>query len=207
MTALLAPANGEPLNVALIARLLGVSHPTAALRIRDLQRLGLVRLLPFFGPGKKPILYLRGRYGAGLADFRAFCIEAIITRLGEIFPESRFSWWKTGRVRQIDLVAEAGEERIGFCFAAAQATRNSAWLPLAMGCKRGLIHRGYLLHSGKRAFIIGRAVHALPLSEFLAEPGEWILRRRTESESRAARNRINALALQAARLDSPGRGA
>jgi hypothetical protein len=196
LTTLLAPANGRPLNTAWVARQLGVSRQTAVSRVRALERKGLVHLLPFYRGSRRPLFYLRDRFGTGLDSFRAFCIESIINCLQQIIPGSEYYWWKTGRVRQVDLLALVGEQQIGFCFSASQVCRNKDWRPLQIGYCRGLIHRGYLLSRGKRAFVIGEAVHALPLGAFLEEAEEWILRRRTVREARAARDRINRKAVE-----------
>jgi hypothetical protein len=47
--------DGTPLNISRIARRLGVSRPTATLRVRELEARGQVRLLPFYGARRRPL--------------------------------------------------------------------------------------------------------------------------------------------------------
>ena len=105
--------NGKAVNISEIARFLGVSRPTASARLLELERDGIVRLLPFMGAGGKSLLYLRHVYGSGPESYRGYCTDAVTERIQELFPESSFFWWKTGYVRRIDLLAVIGERRIG----------------------------------------------------------------------------------------------
>jgi len=183
--------NGNPLNTALIARQIGVSRPTALSRVLALQRHGLLRLLPHFGGHSRPLIFLRNSYGVDSSSFRALCVEAVGTTLQLIDAEAQFFWWKTGRVRRIDLLATMQELRIGFCFSAPPLYRRKDWKPLLIGYDRGLIHRGFLLHGGSRAFGLGTALQALPLRKFLEEPREWIFDRLTSRRASEAMRLIN----------------
>lgn len=192
--AILTEWHGCRLNTAAIARRLGVSRPTVNARLHTLEREGLVRLLPFFGGGRHPLLYLRAGYPIGQAAFRAVCIESIVTRLQTFLPESRCHWWHTGRMRRIDLLVETAEERIGFCFSDRCLTGNKELIALRRAHRTGVIHRGFLLDPGNRAYFTARVVVGLSFAEFMLEIEDWIMRRRTAAESLEALARINRLA-------------
>jgi hypothetical protein len=187
LVSLLAPLNGLPLNVTLAARLLGVSHPTALLRLRELERHAEIRILPSLVRGRRPILYLRSRFDERPASFRAACIEAVMSSM----PGGRFACWTAGRVRRIDLVAEVAGQSVGFCFCRLP-WKNADWLSLSIGIRRGVINRGFLLHGCRRAYFVRRRVHALPLESFLEEPLEWICTRREPRDTLEAMARINS---------------
>jgi hypothetical protein len=135
--------------------------------LQALERKGLVRLLPFYGGHRRPMLYAP-------SYFPGLCIEAIMARLSRIRAGCKFFWWKTGRVRQIDLLAKAGEERIGFCVSSHPLPRRKDWLPLKMAYQSYVIDRGFLLYPGNHPFVAARAVLALPIHVFLKNIDEWI---------------------------------
>jgi hypothetical protein len=191
IAALLAPFNGKPLNTLLIARRLGVSRPTALSRIFELQRYGLLRLLPCSDGHRRPLLFLYDCLGADPASFRGFCLELVSRILSDLDPGAKFFWWKTGRVRRIDLLAIAGGKRIGFCFSTSQLCPRREWYSLSIGCKQGVIQHGFLLHCGHRAFRLGRAILALPLNDFAKEPRAWIMAQQTSRQASEAMRRIN----------------
>ncbi len=192
---LLAPLSGRPLNTARAGRLLGVSRTTAAALIYSLQGRGLARLVPFLDGTRKPLLYLARAPSADAPSFKGFCTEA----LARAFPDARLSWWKTGRVRQVDLVVGIGELRIGFCFHPTPAIQNRHWYPLSIAWHRGVIGRCFLLYRGDRASLVKRCVEVLPLGEFLRDPRAWVFEWGTPREAREARQRINELAVPASR--------
>jgi hypothetical protein len=193
--AVLASWDGKVLNTAAISRELGVCRRSCVAVLRTLERQGRLSLLPFHGSGGKSLLYMR-------ESFRGLCVAAIIKRMREIAPESRFSWWKTGRVRRIDLVAATAREQIGFEFTTAPVVNNRDWWPLRIAYRRGLIDRGFVLYPGDRAFVVGAVALGLPLDAFFDEMDAWILVRRTVKESRDALDRINESRCRAC---SPGR--
>ena len=123
----------------------------------------MVFTLPFFGEVKRPLVYLR--------DCR---IEVIAARIQSFLPEARFFWWKTGRIRQIDLIVVTPAERIGICFSAVPSPPARAWRPLDIAYRRGVINRGFLLHAGDQRFVVARVVRGLAFSTFLHEAAAWI---------------------------------
>jgi len=184
----LAAWSGKTFNTAAISRQLGVSRPTVVAYVSKLERVDLVRLLPFYGGKRRPLLSLCSSPRGGL-------MESIIGKLCLIVPGSGFFWWKTGRTRQVDLIADVGSERIGFCFPASPLARRRDWLPLDIAARRGVIRRGFLLHTGTRAFVVASAVQALPADSFVREMDEWIFRRQSVRDGREARARINSQCL------------
>ncbi len=130
----------------------------------------MVRLLPHYGERRKPKLYLRPPLG-----FRGACVEAVIRSMERLGIELQFFWWKTGRVREIELLAVLPAERIGFRFVAKRLVRPRDWWPLRIAHRRGVIHRGFLLHEDDQAFVTARVVQALPVEMFLKEFERWII--------------------------------
>ncbi len=181
---LLAERNGKPLNAAAIGRQFGFSQTTAMAWVKDLAHQGFVRLIPSFEAVRRPLLFLP-------ESFLGSCVEAVITTLTDVAPGSRFFWWKTGRVRQIPVLAETGQRRLGFCFCAFRVPQKRDWWPLRLACQRGLIQRGYLLHTGSRAFAVNPSIFGLPFAAFLSEPEDWINHRTTIKEASAVLARIN----------------
>jgi hypothetical protein len=158
--ALCAPWNSKPLNTAAIARRAGVSRPTVVTWLNELEREGKVRLLPFYGGGRRQMLYL--------ADlFPGFWLEIIMANLTRRCSAYRYFWWKTGRVRRVDLLAVGGEERIGVCVCPRAVTQPRDVIPLDRALEHRIIDRGCLLHYGRSAFNIstrrGGVLLALPL--------------------------------------------
>jgi DNA-binding transcriptional ArsR family regulator len=183
LAASLAEWNGKPLNVTAIARRMGVTRPTARVRIRKLENEGLIILLPFHGKGRQ-LLYLRD-------SFQGYWVHRIMRRIREIIPDASFSWWKTGRVRQIDMLACFDGKCIGLQISENEQ-QNRGWWPLLIAHQRGLIQRGYLLHIQARAFTIRRNVFGLPLHFFCDEMEDWIQRRPSAQDVIAA-VRVNNL--------------
>jgi hypothetical protein len=120
------------------------------------------------------------------ASFTSYWTETLIAKLRVVFPHSRFSWWKTGRIRQVDLLAEIGELRIGFCLCRHPPSGNRERAPLLIARERGVIHQGYVLHRGTDSYMAARGVPALPMEEFMREMTEWIFERQSPVAALAA---------------------
>jgi hypothetical protein len=176
-------------STAKIARLLCVPRPFVDLCLERLERGGLVRLVPFFGGKERSLLSLHDMVGADQVSFTFFWREALIATLSASCPHCRFSWWKTGRVRQVDLLAEMGDLRIGFCFSRRRPARNRDRAPLVVARELGVIHQGYILHGGADACMAARGIPALPADEFMREPLEWIFERQSPAAMRSALER------------------
>jgi predicted transcriptional regulator len=190
LLALLSEWNGKPLNATAIGKRLDVSRTTAMAWVKGLERQGFARLLPSFDSVRRPLLYLPD-------SFLGSCVETVMAKVSERVSESRFFWWKTGRVRQIHLLVEIVERRLGFCFCASGFPQNRDWLPLQIAWRRGLIQNGYLLHGGSGAFAVRPAIFCMPLAAFFSEFEDWMLHRTTLREAGAALACINRSAAAA----------
>jgi hypothetical protein len=184
----LASFDGMTLNSAAIGRRLALSRTTAMTWIRAYERAGLLRLLPFYGESRRPLLLLQPGYGEAGSDFGR---KELIEVLRRLLPDCRFFWWKARSVRAVHLVADLSKERVGFCISTSPVPRRQDWLPLTIALKRGVIHRGFLLHAADGAFFKDKAIIALPLGAFLLEPKEWLFHRRSVVSARDAVWRIN----------------
>jgi hypothetical protein len=159
--------NARTLNASAIGRELGVTRQTVSAHLRSLERDGRVLLLRHYQGGRRFLLYLP-------ASPIGACACAVASRMRQTWPEAGFFWWMTGRVRRIDLLAVAGEARIGFQFCAETLVRNQDWWPLRIAHRRGIITRGFLLYPGDRAFMVARAIQALPYRVFFSGMEAWL---------------------------------
>ena len=184
LPAVLAYWNGKPFNTAAISRELDVSRPTVVSYVRSMQKEGLARLLPFYGGGRRPLLVL-SRRTPGL------WMESIAGKVSQAVPQSRFFWWKTGRCRQVDFIAEMSGERIGFCFLESGMARRKYWIALEKAARRGVINRGFLLSREDRAFMAARIIVGLPIDSFMRELENWIFCWRSPKEIIDAVHHIN----------------
>jgi hypothetical protein len=89
-------------------------------------------------------------------------LELLIARLSKISPGCRYFWWGTGRVRRIELLADLGEERAGFCLCLRRVPQPRNWLALQRAWQRGLIQRGFVMYNGRHAFNVNRVVQVMP---------------------------------------------
>jgi hypothetical protein len=124
--------------------------------LHALERDGLVRLLPFYGGGRRPMLYVSNL-------FPGLWLEIVMAHLSRRCPAYRYFWWKTGRVRRIDLLAVGGEERIGVRVCGGHCPQTRDFIPLDRACEKRLIDRGCVLYSGRQAFRVSPVLQVLPL--------------------------------------------
>lgn len=118
-------------------------------------------------------------------------VETAILWLRRMHPGIACTWWKTGRVRQVDLVADNGQIRIGFRFCSSLLPRAKDWWGLHSAVRDRVIDRGFVLYRGRRAFLVDRSVQAMPFDAWIRDPGAaW---------GRAAMDQTNALAVEALR--------
>jgi len=178
--------SGARLNSSAVGRLLGISRPTAAAYIRSLEDLGLVWRVPHYGGGRRPVL---------IAWEDPSPRASLLRALGDLFPDCRFYWWKHAQARVVDLVADLGDERIGFCFSSSERPRRRDWLSLGIAIRSRVIDRGFLLHAGDHAFKrYGLPIVALPCALLMQQLGEWLVAWRAPSESWAAAILVNRAA-------------
>lgn len=149
---------------------------------------GLVYLLPSLDSPRKPRLLLSTLF----ADDSSCLPESqVLEAVRRLLPESRFYFWKTGRVRDIALIADTAAGRIGFNFSTTLTPLHRQWLPLLIALRRGLIQRAFLLHEGNWATLKENAVAVLPPAALLGNLRSWLLVRRTPYEVRRELGRLN----------------
>lgn len=180
---LLPSLSSVRLNSLEVGWLLGISHPTALAYLHHLEEVGLVTRVPFYGGGKRPLL---------IAWEDPSPRASLLRALQDLRPDCRLHWWECTRARVVSLLADLGNERVGFCFSSAQRPQRRDWQPLALAINRGVIDRGFLLHAGDRAFKPhGLRIFGLPLHLLMEQLGEWMFTWRAPTESWQAMVRIN----------------
>ena len=178
--------SGVRLNGAEVGRLLGVSQPTARAYLRTLEQIGLVTPVPFFGGGRRTL-----RIAWEDPSPRASLLHALqATR-----PGCRFYWWKRTRTKVVDLIADLGRERIGFCCSIAPRPKHRDWQPLVLAIRHGVISRGFLLHPGNHAYRHQfMPIFGLPLECFMERIEDWMFTWRAPGETWQAMVRVNRAA-------------
>jgi len=177
--------SGRRLNTAGLARLLGVSRPTAVAYLRSLEQIGVVTLIPFWGGRRRPLLVAwedSSPYASLVRELRVAC------------PDCRLYWWER-RTRRVHLVVDLGNERVGFSLSPAKRLKSRDWMPIALALQRKVIDRGFVLHAGDRVVRNFKPwIFGLPLGVFFQYSKEWIFTWRDPRESWDAMYRINRAA-------------
>jgi hypothetical protein len=118
----------------------------------------------------------------------------LLHALQALRPDCRFFWWAR-RTRVVDLVADLGSERVGFCICAAQRPKRRDCEPLALAMDRHLINRGFVLHAGDRASrMFELPILCVPRGLFMRRVREWMLAWRAPTRSWRAVVRTNRVA-------------
>jgi len=175
--------SGQALNVSAVAKSMEVTRPTARARIRKLEREDLILLLPGLNGGR-PLMHVKGTFAGRWAS-------RVMEGIRERHPDASFFWWKTGRVRRIGLISQIGGRRVGFQFS-EDVVQNKTWWPLVLARQRGVIQRGYLLHTQPRAFSIRKDIYGLPLYLFVDRPEDWMFRLEDAQKIVAAISQFNS---------------
>jgi hypothetical protein len=106
--------------------------------------------------------------------FRGRLIERLIALQQALRPQSRFWYWSVPGGCGIDLVVETEPgRRIGFQLRRTASPQRWDCNRLRFAWQEGLIERGYLLYTGRRAYFTCRIVAVVPFRPFLARYGEW----------------------------------
>jgi len=206
--AMLAHLHGGLWNASQLAASLGVSYHTVDRYVDILDRAFLVRKLPPYHANigkrlvKSPKVYLRDsgllHYFLGVtspamldthpsrgASWEGFVIEQVIQAIHEIRPEGRPYFWRTATGDEVDLLIEAGPERIPFEIKLHSAPGEDE----ARGVRRCMadlgLNRGYVLYPGKTDYSLGGRVTALSVPRLLSRPAE--LARTLAGPSKATR--------------------
>jgi len=190
LPAILPALSGARLNGAELGRLLGVSRPTAMAYLCSLEEVGLVTRVAFYAGG--------GRSGGRrplLVSWHDVSPRAELLRsLRALRADCRFYWWAR-RTREVDLVVDLGDERVGFCFSSTERPVRRDWEPLALAIDREIIDRGFVLHAGDHAFRRpDRPIFCIPRCTFMRQPEDWVVTWRDPRESWQAMYRANRAA-------------
>jgi hypothetical protein len=156
--------------------------------IKAYERSGLLWLLPCYGSTRRRLLFLRPGYGESRPGSS---VSALLGALEQSVPDARFYFWRTGRGRVVPVVMDTGGERLGFFVHETSLPRRRDLRTLKIARERGIIQRGFLLHTGEDARYSGAAVVSLPVRTFLEDPHPWILECRTEWDARHRVGRTN----------------
>ena len=185
---ILASLDGKTLNSAEVGRRLSLSRTTAMSWLNAYRRSGLVSLLPDYERQRRSVLVVLPEFSEpGTVTPRG----KLLGLLRDIQPAFPLSWWKTGRVREIHVIVEIGAERIGFCLTESGFPRRRDLLPLVVGLRRRVIHRGFLLHGAHLASARDAPAVSLPFAEFVSHAHEWLFLWRTARQSRKQAARVN----------------
>jgi len=190
LPAILPALSGARLNGAELGRLLGVSRPTAMAYLCSLEEVGLVTRVAFYAGG--------GRSGGRrplLVSWHDVSPRAELLRsLRALRADCRFYWWAR-RTREVDLVVDLGDERVGFCFSSTERPVRRDWEPLALAIDREIIDRGFVLHAGDHASRRpDRPIFCIPRCTFMRQPEDWVVTWRDPRESWQAMYRANRAA-------------
>jgi predicted AAA+ superfamily ATPase len=192
---MLAHVHGGLWNASHLAASMGVSYHTVERYVDILEQAFLVRKLPPYHANigkrlvKSPKVYLRDtgllHYFLGLrtpgmldthpsrgASWEGFVIEQMIHAFREVRPGSQAFFWRTATGEEVDLLVEAGPERIPFEIKLHSAPGD----PEARGVRRCMadlgLRRGYVLYPGAKDYSLGSGVNALGVARLLARPAE-----------------------------------
>jgi predicted AAA+ superfamily ATPase len=196
--AMLAHCNGGVWNASQLAASLGVSYHTVNRYVDILEQTFLIRKLPpyFANVGKRlvksPKLYFRdtgllhfflGIHSASVLDthpargmsWESFIIDQLISFFLQAVPGSQSYFWRTSQGHEIDLLIDLGAKKIPFEIKlhSAPTAQDAATL---QQCMRDLnLSHGYLVHSGRQNYSLGKGITALPAEQMLSRP-ETLLR-------------------------------
>jgi hypothetical protein len=177
-----ARQNGSILNRSQFARELHLSTRSVGKLIKAMVSLGWIRLLTAYCPAdavgcfRRPRLSLTSgkvlsvvlgaahKDGADAAELA----ESIIRAEQRLHPASRFFYYGTYDRGSVDLIVERKGSRFGFHLAGSEHPRRRETFPLRRAVRKGVVRRGYLLHTGRSSCFFARGVLSVPRSLFVA---------------------------------------
>ena len=188
---MLAHCNGGLWNASQLAASLGVSYHTVNRYVDILEQTFLIRKLPpyFANIGKRivksPKVYFRdtgllhfflGIHSARTLDthpargmsWEAFIIDQLISAAQQAVPGCQAYFWRTARGDEIDLLVDIGTKKIPFEIKlhGSPSAQDAGTLHQ---CMRDLeLTRGYLIHSGREDYSLGKGVTALSAEKALS---------------------------------------
>lgn len=190
LLAMLSGQQGGLLNASSLGRSLGVSYHTVERVLHLVEGHFLVRrLLPYHANiGKRlvksPKLYLRDsgllhhlagvgtpaqldRWAQRGASWEGFVIETLIALETLVRPSSRFWFHRTQTGSEVDLIIDRGQRRLGVEIKLATTVYPDDAAGLQRACLDGVIHSGFVLYGGHRAFPLTERIQALPAEPVL----------------------------------------
>jgi len=190
---MLAHCNGGLWNASQLAASLGISYHTVNRYVDILDQTFLIRKLPpyFANIGKRlvksPKLYFRdsgllhffiGIHSASVLDthpargmsWEGFVIDQLVSIFHRTEPSSQPYFWRTSQGHEIDLIVDLGTEKIPFEIKlhSAPTAHDAAMLRQCM--QQLNLTRGYLIHSGRENYSLGKGVTALSAEQVLSRP-------------------------------------
>lgn len=190
---MLAHVHGGLWNASQLSASLGVSYHTVERYVDILDQAFLVRKLPPYHAniGKRlvrsPKVYLRDsgllHFFLGLrspamldthpsrgASWEGFVIEQLVNAFRTARPGSQAFFWRTATGEEVDLLIEAGPDRIPFEIKLHSAPGDAEARSLRR-CMADLgLKRGYVLYPGKDDYSLGGGVKVLGVPGLLASP-------------------------------------
>lgn len=100
-------------------------------------------------------------------SFEGFMIQQLAALEELRHPGSGLYFYRTHTGVEIDLLIDRGKERVGVEFKAGVATEARDWKHLQTGIDDGVIHRGYVVYNGTRAFPASDGISVVPARQVL----------------------------------------
>ena len=191
--AMLAHCNGGIWNASQLAASLGVSYHTVNRYVDILDQTFLIRKLPpyFANVGKRlvksPKLYFRDtgllhfflgipsassldtHPGRGMS-WECFVIDQLISNFQRAEPGAQPYFWRTSQGHEIDLLVDLGRTKIPIEIKLHSAPTAADAAGLRQSMQQLNLKHGYLIHSGRENYSLGRGVTALAAQEILSHP-------------------------------------
>jgi len=188
---MLAHLHGGLLNASDLGRSLGVSYHTVQKAMDILEGFFLARrLTPYHANvGKRlvkaPKVYLRDsgllHYLLGISSvegllsspnrgrsWEGFVIEQLIAAEELVRRGSQYHYYRTQTGVEIDLLIDRGQKRVGYEIKCAASVSPADTVNLRKGIVDGIIHEGFIVYHGDRAFPVSEAISAVPAVDALS---------------------------------------
>ena len=190
---MLAHCNGGIWNASQLAASLGVSYHTVNRYVDILEQTFLIRKLPpyFANVGKRlvksPKIYFRdtgllhfflGIHSVETLDthpargmsWECFIIDQLISIFQQAEPSGRPYFWRTSQGHEIDLLIDLGRTKIPIEIKLHSAPTDADAAGLRQCMQQLNLKQGYLIHSGRENYSLGRGVTAFAAQEILSNP-------------------------------------
>ena len=182
---LAARFHGKKVNYSEWGEILGISSKTVKIRLQHLEKMGIVKLLPRWPAGviriylRNPVgyqklLYLIRAEVREKSESGIGCIIDMIIRFEEkLYSNTRFYYYESTSGYRIDLIIERNNFRIGLLLCAKSFVRRRYCRILQYAANRDMIHRGFVLYSGRGGFFVSARIIAVPHRIFVPSYTDW----------------------------------